>query len=139
MKNRRGFLNVSLWGVTFAAMIWFLALGGEANAFGGRPAPLDPSAPVAPDSDPSEPDKTADGVVTEPSEEPTDPPIYSIEPPPEDIWSEPLPDGGEFVTTAAPNEPHQPRDVPEPGTLGLAGIGLAFWALSLRFRERNRS
>ncbi|MCX7700099.1 MAG: PEP-CTERM sorting domain-containing protein [Gemmataceae bacterium] len=124
--------------VTLVVVICSILLGGTVHAFGGRPTPIEPSAPIAPDTVP-ETDKPVEDAVVDPIEEPTDLPIFGIELPPEDIWSEPDLIDWEIVTTGAPAEPHQLRDVPEPGTVGLAGLGLAILAVSRRWRRTNRS
>lgn len=132
----------SLWREVFMSLVIValsLAAAGEVKAFGGRPTPVDPSAPTAPDGDPERIDKPVEDPIIEPIEEPTELPIFGIELPPEDIWSEPELGDVELVTTGAPAEPHQLRDVPEPSTVGLAVLGLLTMGMSRRIRRANRS
>lgn len=124
--------------VLVMAACWF-SISEKVYAFGGRPTPTEPSAPIAPDNAPEATEKPVDEVVVDPIEEPTELPIFGIELPPEEIWTEPDLPEGELVMTGAPAEPHQLRDVPEPGTVGLTGFGLAILAVSRRLRRTNRS
>jgi hypothetical protein len=79
---------------------------------------------------------TTDGWV-DPNLDPSNPPIYLIEPQPDEIWSPPVIGEGEVAITAAPDEPHSPQNVPEPATVTLAGLGIALVAWVGRRRKRT--
>jgi hypothetical protein len=140
MNTRRGsWLKwISKYAVT--TLVVGFALSGPVYSFGGRPTPIDPTPPAAPDGVPEPIDDPVggDNGVKDPVMDPTEPPDYLIEPKPDEILELPPPAGDEIMITAAPDAPHSLREVPEPATLSMAGIGLAVLAYS-RYRRRNRS